>query len=138
VTRAPDYKSGNLDINLNSMPKVCFLGIEKTLNHTSAKTVKGWKTQLDDFIDLFNHSPLAQRLAKKYSVCDFLRILKGMNGDHVSVEKGMAMGAMDIKIEAAIQDLREETLAGKLCMELVYYLAARNVKKIAEAGGEEA
>jgi hypothetical protein len=48
---------------------------------------------------------LAQWLAKKYAVHDFLKILKGMNGDHTSVEKGMAMGVKDIKMEAAIQDL---------------------------------
>jgi hypothetical protein len=36
-----NYKSGNLDINLNLMPKVRFLGVEKTLDHMSAKTVEG-------------------------------------------------------------------------------------------------
>jgi hypothetical protein len=41
VTHAPDYKSGNLDINLNSMPKVRFLGVEKPLDHMSVKTVEG-------------------------------------------------------------------------------------------------
>jgi hypothetical protein len=61
-----------------------------------------------------------------------------MNGDHTSVEKGMAVGVKDIKMEAAIQDLREEALAGKWYMVLVHYLAAWNAKKIAEAGGEEA
>ncbi|KAJ7877146.1 hypothetical protein B0H13DRAFT_1631869 [Mycena leptocephala] len=137
ATRAPDYKSGNLDIDPNSTPKVRFLGVEKTLDHTSAKAVESWKTRLDDFIDLFNRSPLAQRLAKKYSVREFLKILKGMNGDHASVEKGTAMGIKDLKIEAAIQDLGEAALGGKAFMELVHYLAAWNAKKIAEAGGEE-
>jgi hydrogenase maturation factor len=93
---------------------------------------------LDDFIDLFNCSLLAQQLVKKYSVHDFLKILKGMNGNHTSIEKGAAMGVEDIKMEAAIQDLREETLAGKWYMVLVHYLAAWNMKKIAEAEGEEA
>ncbi|KAJ6454999.1 hypothetical protein C8R45DRAFT_770416, partial [Mycena sanguinolenta] len=137
ATRAPDYQSGSLNIDPNSTPKVRFLGVEKTLDHTSAKAVEGWKTRLDDFIDLFNRSPLAQRLAKKYSVRDFLRILKGMNGDHASVEKGTAMGVKDLKIEAAIQELGEKALAGKAFLELVHYLAAWNAKKIAEAGGEE-
>jgi hypothetical protein len=40
ATHTPDYKSGNLDINPNSMPKVHFLGIEKILDHISAKTFK--------------------------------------------------------------------------------------------------
>ncbi|KAF7362668.1 hypothetical protein MVEN_00616100 [Mycena venus] len=61
-----------------------------------------------------------------------------MNGDHASVEKGTAMGVKDLKMEATIQDLGEEVLAGKSYMELVHYLAAWNAKKIAEAGGEEA
>ncbi|KAF7336494.1 hypothetical protein MSAN_02304100 [Mycena sanguinolenta] len=100
-------------------------------------SVDGWKTRLDEIIDLFNRSPLAQRLAKKYSVRDFLRILKGLNGDHASVEKGTAMGVKDLKIEAAIQELGEKALAGKEFLELVHYLAAWNAKKIAEAGGED-
>ncbi|KAJ7829469.1 hypothetical protein B0H13DRAFT_1655732, partial [Mycena leptocephala] len=137
ATRAPDYKSGNLAIDPNSTPKVRFLGVEKTLDHTSAQSVNGWKTQIDEFVDLFNRSPLAQLLLRKYSVRDFLRILTGMNGDHASNEKSSARGMQDLKHEASIEDLGEAALAGKSFMELVHYLAAWNAKKIAEAGGEE-
>jgi hypothetical protein len=70
--------------------------------------------RLDDLIDLFNCSPLAQQLAKKCSVHDFPKILKGINGDHASVEIGTGIGVKDIKVEAAIQDLGEEVLAGSL------------------------
>ncbi|KAJ7698453.1 hypothetical protein B0H16DRAFT_1349539, partial [Mycena metata] len=82
ATRVPDYASGKIDIDPNSTPKVRFLGVEKTIDHTSAESIRGWQTRVAEFCDLFNRSPLAQRLACHYSVWDFLRILKGMNGDH--------------------------------------------------------
>ncbi|KAJ7450654.1 hypothetical protein B0H11DRAFT_2330808, partial [Mycena galericulata] len=137
ATRAPDYKSGNLEIDPDSTPKVRFLGVEKTLDHTSARSVEAWKTRINDCIDLFNRSPLATRLQRSYSIRHFLKILKGMHGDHASSEKSSAKGVQGLKQEAAIQDLGEEALAGKSYMELVDYLGAWNAKKIADAGGEE-
>ncbi|KAJ7845342.1 hypothetical protein B0H13DRAFT_2363702 [Mycena leptocephala] len=62
--RAPDYKSGSLEIDRNSTPKVRFLGVEKTLDHTSAESIKGWNEHVRECIQLFNDSPLAARLQK--------------------------------------------------------------------------
>ncbi|KAJ7482110.1 hypothetical protein B0H11DRAFT_2419024 [Mycena galericulata] len=135
--RVPDYASGDLSIDPNSTPKVRFLGVEKTMDHTSAESVRGWNERIEENIDLFNRSPLARILERSYSIRDFLRILKGMHGDHASTEKSTAKGLKDKKHDASIQDLGEEALAGKAFMELVHYLGAWNAKKIAEAGGEE-
>ncbi|KAJ7021484.1 hypothetical protein C8F04DRAFT_1314480 [Mycena alexandri] len=137
ATRAPDYKSGNLEIDPHATPKVRFLGVEKTLDHSSAQSVEGWKNRIGDAVDIFNRSPFAARLRKQYSVREFLVIVKGMNGDHASSEKGTAKGIEALKREATLETLGEQALAGKAFMELVDYLAAWNAKKIADAGGEE-
>jgi hypothetical protein len=68
---------------------------------------------------------------------EFLRVLKGMNGDHASNEKSTAKGIQTLKHEAAIAELGEQALAGKDFMDYVEYLGAWNGKKIAEAGGIE-
>ncbi|KAJ7167440.1 hypothetical protein C8R43DRAFT_825985, partial [Mycena crocata] len=80
--RVPDYKSGNLSVDPKSMPKVRFLGVEKTVDHSSAESVRGWNRLMEENMDLFNRSPLAQRLKRQYSIPEFLKILKGMHGDH--------------------------------------------------------
>ncbi|KAF7351568.1 hypothetical protein MSAN_01589300 [Mycena sanguinolenta] len=135
--RVPDYASGSSSIDTNSMPKVRFLGVEKTIDHSSAESVRGWNHRLEEMIDLFNRSPLGQRLKRHYSVRQFLRILKGMHGDHAASEQSTAKGLKQLKHEAAIQDLGEQALAGKAYMELVDYLGAWNARKILEAGGKE-
>ncbi|KAJ7719825.1 hypothetical protein B0H16DRAFT_1794260 [Mycena metata] len=139
ATRAPDYKSGSLDTDPNLTPKVRFLGVEKTLDHSSAQSVQGWKNQIEEAVKFFNRSPLAQRLKKQYTVREFMIIVKGMNGDHASIEKGTAKGVEALKREATIEELGEQALAGKAFMELLDYLGAWNAKKVADAaGGEEA
>ncbi|KAF8205788.1 hypothetical protein K438DRAFT_1579294 [Mycena galopus ATCC 62051] len=137
ATRVPDYKSGNLEIDPNSMPRVRFLGVEKTIDHSSAEAVKGWKTRIQEVMDIFNASPLAALLKKKYTCRHFTKVLKGVNSDHASPEKASANGVGDWKHDDAIQELGENALAGKEFMDLVLYLSAWNAKKIAEAGGTE-
>ncbi|KAJ7475256.1 hypothetical protein B0H11DRAFT_1810745, partial [Mycena galericulata] len=136
--RVPDYASGNLSTDPNSMPKVRFLSVEKTIDHSSAESIRGWNQRMKENMDLFNRSPLAKRLGRQYTIRDWLRILKGMHGDHAAPEKSTAGGLKDQKHDAGIQDLGEEVLAGKSYMELVEYLGAWNAKKIVEAGGIEA
>lgn len=136
--RVPDYKSGNLAIGPISTPKVGFLGVEKTVDHTSAESVRGWNQRIQENIDIFNRSPLGQHLNLRYSVQDFLRILWGMHGDHASAEKSTAKGLQGQKHDASVRDLGEQALAGKAYMELVDYLGAWNSKKMVEAGGVDA
>ncbi|KAJ7101997.1 hypothetical protein C8R44DRAFT_716352 [Mycena epipterygia] len=136
--RVPDYRSGNLAVNETSTPRVRFLGVEKTIDHTSAESVKSWESRIQENIMIFNASPLARRLDKKYTVRQFLKILKGMHGDHASTEKGTAKGVQGRKYEEAVNELGEDVLAGKDFMELVLYLSAWNAQKIARVGGIEA
>lgn len=138
ANRAPDYKSGNLDIDPNSIPWVRFLGVEKTLDHSSAESVKGWQQRILENMKLFNESPLGRHLKKKYTFRHFLKTVRGMNGDHASPEKATAGGIQGMKHDEGVKELGEEVLAGKDFLELVLYLAAWNAKKIAQVGGTEA
>lgn len=88
--QVPDYKSANLEIDSSSTPRVRLLGIESTLDHSSEQSVNGWNHALDDSIDLFNRSGMAERLKVNFMIRDFLHILKGMNGDHAANEKSSA------------------------------------------------
>ncbi|KAJ7346166.1 hypothetical protein DFH08DRAFT_870662 [Mycena albidolilacea] len=92
ATHVPDYAVGKRDVDPQSTPKVRFLGVEKTIDHTSTESIRGWQTRVEEFCDLFNRSPLAQHLAQKYSVREFLRILKGMNGN---LEPGGILGRLE-------------------------------------------
>ncbi|KAJ7321677.1 hypothetical protein DFH08DRAFT_818539 [Mycena albidolilacea] len=65
--RVPDYKSGNLDIDPSLTPCIHFLGIEKTIDHTSIESVKVWQPRIQASMDLFNASPLAKCLQKNYT-----------------------------------------------------------------------
>ncbi|KAJ7369172.1 hypothetical protein DFH08DRAFT_796965 [Mycena albidolilacea] len=100
---APDYKSGSLEVDSNSIPKVRFLGVEKTLDHTSAESIKGWNKHVWECIQLFKDSPLAACLQKKYTFREFLKTLKGMDGDHTS-NKSTAKGYQTLKLEDTIAE----------------------------------
>lgn len=73
-----------------------------------------------------------------YTFRHFLKVLKGMHGDHTLNEKCAAKGMQGLKHEATVHELGEQALAGKSFMELVLYLGGWNAKKVAEAGGIEA
>ncbi|KAF7335877.1 hypothetical protein MSAN_02324700 [Mycena sanguinolenta] len=133
--RTPDYKGGNTSIDPSSMPKIRFLGVDKTKDHTSAESVKAWQSRIEEAMDFFNRSPLAALLKKRYTFRYFLKIFKAMNGDHASNEKSTANGLGEKKHVEAIKELGEDALAGKAFMDLVHYLAAWNAKKIARLGG---
>jgi hypothetical protein len=92
--------------------------------------VKAWAARIKECVNLFNKSPLAQRLKLQYSFQDFLRVLKGMNGDHASTEKGTAKGMEGLKAEEAVKELGEQALMGKAIMDLVLYLSAWNAVNI--------
>jgi hypothetical protein len=66
--RVPDYTSGNISTNPNSAPKVRFLGVEKTVDHSSAESVRGWNRRMQEHMDMFNRSPLSRRLERQVSV----------------------------------------------------------------------
>ncbi|KAJ6572377.1 hypothetical protein DFH09DRAFT_1079590 [Mycena vulgaris] len=85
------------NIDPNSIPWVRFLGVEKTLDHSSAESVKGWQQRILENMKRFNESPLGHRLKKKYTFRHFLKTVRGMNGDHALPEKATAGGIQEMK-----------------------------------------
>ncbi|THV05639.1 hypothetical protein K435DRAFT_647075 [Dendrothele bispora CBS 962.96] len=141
--RTPDYNSpqSRLCIDTSAIPRLRLLCVDATLDHTSEASVNGFLGNMDEISDLFNRSPLAKRLNLQFRIRHFLKILRGMNGDHANNEKSTAKGLQQAKHDAAIEDLGEEKLAD-LGVELgvrdlILYLASWNAKKIADAGGME-
>jgi hypothetical protein len=45
--RVADYTSGSLTVDPKSTPKVRFLGVNKTIDHTSAAAIKGWEAHVE-------------------------------------------------------------------------------------------
>ncbi|KAJ6465190.1 hypothetical protein C8R47DRAFT_1235882, partial [Mycena vitilis] len=136
--RVPNYKVDPFRIDPNSTPKVREAGVESTLDHGADHAVAGWKLRLQSNADLFNKSPLAHRLKKRYTIRQFAKSLKGMNGDHASVEKCSARGMGDWKHDEAVEELGEEALEAIPFVDLLLYLQAWNEKKITAVGGIEA
>ncbi|KAJ6542533.1 hypothetical protein DFH09DRAFT_855131, partial [Mycena vulgaris] len=133
--RAPDYKVDAFHIDPNSIPKVREGGIESTLDHSSEGSANGWIHRVEANVKIFNESPLALRLKKSYTVRQWLRALKGMNGDHASTEKSTAACLKTLKSEDAVNEMGEEAMALIPVMELLHCLQAWNAKKIAAVGG---
>lgn len=133
--RAPTYKPGNPSVDNSTTPKSRLLCLESTVDHSASTSVESILKHVEDCLDVFNRSPAAARLKKTMNIRNFMRVLKGMNGDHASAEKSAARGLKEKKHNAALEDLGEESLLSMTVGELVAYLSAWNQKKVAEVGG---
>ncbi|THU87915.1 hypothetical protein K435DRAFT_559677, partial [Dendrothele bispora CBS 962.96] len=82
--RTPDYDSpqSRLCVDTSAIPHLRLLCVDATLDHTSKASVNGFLGNMDEISDLFNRSPLAKRLNLQFRIRHFLKILRGMNGDH--------------------------------------------------------
>jgi len=133
--RTPDYSSGSLTVDPQSQPKMRLLCLESVTEQSSEAAIAAFLKRIDEATDYFNRSPYAKALAQKVTIADFLRLLKGMHGDHASKEKSAARGMAERKQESAINELGEKAILALSVTDLVDYLGAWNKKKLAEAGG---
>ncbi|KAJ6483549.1 hypothetical protein C8R47DRAFT_1048987 [Mycena vitilis] len=133
--RVPDYQKNPHYIDPTSTPRIRHAGVDSTLDHSSEKAVAGWKHRVESNAKVYNESPLAARLGKHFTIRHFLRTLKGMNGDHASVEKGTANGIGGWKHDEGVNELGEDALVSMSIADLVVYLQEWNAKKIANVGG---
>jgi hypothetical protein len=80
---AEDYSSDS-----NKKEKVTrFLGIQPSLDGSSAESLKDYDTILKTVVDLFNRSPFEKRMGNLLRVIDILIKLVWMHSDHCSKEK---------------------------------------------------
>ncbi|KAJ6510308.1 hypothetical protein C8R47DRAFT_1191473 [Mycena vitilis] len=133
--RVPDYQKNPHYIDPTSTPRIRHAGVDSTLDHSSEKAVAGWKHRVESNAKVYNESPLAARLGKHFTIRHFLRTLKGMNGDHASVEKGTANGIGGWKHDEGVNELGQDALVSMSIADLVVYLQEWNAKKIANVGG---
>ncbi|KAJ7623105.1 hypothetical protein DFH06DRAFT_1340417 [Mycena polygramma] len=113
--RVPDDKKNPLYVDPTSTPRIRHAGVNSTLYHGSQRAVDGWIHHVESTAAVYNASPLAARLGKKYT--------------------GTANGLGKRKHEETVRELGEDALSEKSIAELVGYLQQWNAKKTNDAGG---
>ncbi|KAJ7218685.1 hypothetical protein GGX14DRAFT_356795 [Mycena pura] len=129
-------KNADGSVHLSTDPKIRFLGIASTVDHTTATSQAAWLTIYNDIISTYNASPLGRRL-ETLDLRMICRVLRGMCGDHENNEKALPEAWREMKHDLLLQELGEERLQqlneqiDKL-QELKQHWVA---KKLDDAGG---
>ena len=114
------------------------LGVHPAADHSSQAQLDNWKKQITEIADIFNRSPMAKRSRTALKYADFIRDLKGLNGDHAGDQKKLAQLLKDLKEELALQTLGSEKLVEMTASQRLSLLMNEHKKKVALAGGEKA
>lgn len=132
-------KNADGSVTLSADPKIRFLGIASTVDHTTATSQAAWLTLYNEIILAYNASPLGMRLGT-LDLRMICRVLRGMCGDHANNEKALSEAWRALKHESLLQELGEERL--KQLNEQVDELRELKQRwvalKLDEAGGFEA
>jgi len=129
---AEDYSSDS-----NKTEKVThFLGIQPSLDGSSAESLKDYDTILKTVVDLFNRSPFGKQMGNLLHVIDILIELVGMHSDHCSKEKKDFAGMKAKKTAAIHQTLGEKEILDKSTEELLPHFLEANDQMIKNAGGK--
>ncbi|KAJ7588294.1 hypothetical protein C8J56DRAFT_785716, partial [Mycena floridula] len=119
--RVPNYNAkGDVLAGIEtSKPKVCFISLQSSVDHSSKTSKAAWMKDFDSVVDLFNKSPLAKHQKLKLSLRDFARKLCGMMGDHANNEKKTASLLEQWKKEEAVKEAGERSLAWQDIVEVL-------------------
>ncbi|KAJ7692735.1 hypothetical protein B0H17DRAFT_1200311 [Mycena rosella] len=79
-----NYEGGFLMINKGPSHQMRLLSLTSTVSHTSEAQLENIKSQISSISELYKRSPLGRRSQLNFEISDFLRLLKGMNGDHAA------------------------------------------------------
>ncbi|KAJ7154373.1 hypothetical protein C8R43DRAFT_1126450 [Mycena crocata] len=134
--RAENYESSHVMINKNGTHKNRVLGITSTVDHTSEGQVENWKSHLAKISDIFKRSPLGRRSRFSFEISDFLRLLRGMFGDHASDQKKTVRLMLAWKEEVARILLGWDEISASEASEILEIMAMIREQNIAEVGGE--
>jgi hypothetical protein len=130
---AEDYTSDS-----NKPEKVTrFLGIQPSLDGSSAESLKDYDTILKTVVDLFNRSPFGKRMGNFLRVVEILIKLVGMHTDHCSKEKKDVEGMKAKKMDAIHQTLGEKEILDRSTKELLPRFLEANDQMIKNAGGKD-
>jgi len=136
-SRHVNLSAENYTSNSGKTEKVTrFLGIQPSLDGSSAESLKDYDKILKTVVDLFNRSPFGKRSGNLLRVVDVLVKLVGMHSDHCNKEKKDFEGMREKKMDAVHQTLGEKEILDKPTQELLPHFLAANSQMIENAGGK--
>ncbi|KAJ7017539.1 hypothetical protein C8F04DRAFT_1017498, partial [Mycena alexandri] len=129
-------KNADGSVSLSVDPKIRFLGIASTVDHTTATSQAAWLTIYNDIISTYNASPLGRRLGT-LDLRMICRVLRGMCGDHANNEKALSQAWKELKNDLLLQELGEGRLQqlNEQIEELRELKQHWVAKKLDDAGG---
>ncbi|KAJ7694769.1 hypothetical protein B0H17DRAFT_1008998 [Mycena rosella] len=135
--REHNYEASHIMINKNGKHQNRMLGISSTVDHTSETQVQSWKSKITALSEIFNRCPLAERSAFSFEVSHFLRLLKGMNGDHASDQKKTVRLMLEWKELVTRMMLGRDEIHAMEASEVLVIIADIHKQNITEAGAED-
>ncbi|KAJ6611155.1 hypothetical protein B0H10DRAFT_2437682 [Mycena sp. CBHHK59/15] len=136
--RGENYEVSCLMVNKDGTHKMRILSITSTVDHSSETQKQNWQTQITGVSEIFKKSPLGRRSALNFEVSDFLRLLKGMNGDHAADMKKTVRMMHEWKVESSRIMLGWDKIQKLEPAAILQMMCDIRAKNIEEAGGEEA
>ncbi|KAJ7681294.1 hypothetical protein B0H17DRAFT_867112, partial [Mycena rosella] len=136
--RGENYESGFLMINKGPSHKMRLLSLTSTVSHTSETQLDNIKTQISLLSDLYKRSPLGRRSTLNFEISDFLRLLKGMNGDHAADMKKTVRMVKEWKYKVCKILLGYDEFQKMDWTEILEIVRDIQKKNVEEVGGEEA
>lgn len=112
------------------------VGVDSATDHSSETQLEGWKTKINDLLELYNQSPLSHRCQVALTVSDFFARLCGMSGDHAKDQKKLAKLLEETKQFFLKQTLGKNRLLGMNSSQFLELLIKVNNKVVRKVGGE--
>ncbi|KAK0235259.1 hypothetical protein EDD85DRAFT_954809 [Armillaria nabsnona] len=118
-----------------SAPSTRLFAISSTVSHHSKTQVQCWKKYISDICTLFSCCPISKRTQITFNIPDFLRMLKGMHGDHASDQKKTVKLMLAWKTEVIRTQLGWEHFETLSAAQLTEALTEVKMKCVDNAGG---
>ncbi|KAJ7708165.1 hypothetical protein B0H17DRAFT_1191658 [Mycena rosella] len=135
--RDENYEGGFLMINKGPSHQMRLLSLTSTVSHTSEDQLENIKSQISSISELYKRSPLGRRSQLNFEISDFLRLLKGMNGDHAADMKKTVRLVQAWKDEVCRIMLGYEEFQRMGPAEILEIVREIQRKNLEEVGGEE-
>ena len=116
--------------------KTRLVGVDSATDHSSQTQVTGWTSKIQEKLDVYNQSPLAQQSKSVLRLADFFVRLHGASGDHSKDQIKLAELLREMKQEFTEKSLGEERLLEMSIPEMLELLSKANSQKIAAVGGQ--
>lgn len=129
--KTPDYSNPSLPLVHRSR----MVAVVSTVNHTSETQVATWKHHIGEISAIYKRSPFAARRNTNFTVGDFLRFLKAMNGDHAADQKKTVRLMICWKTEVCRLELGWEHILSLPVSDLRTLMMELNTQNVADAGG---